>query len=142
MYLNKYVQRFLPMAIKVVKYGVIGLFGMAIDFSLTYLLIESFSMDKFIASTIGFIIAVINNYLLNSKWTFGKQKNSSNSKFMCFFIIGLAGLAINYLSIFLLHTYGRVDIYLSKLVAVGIVFFWNFMTNYYITFKNSERMFT
>ena len=62
--------------LKIFKFGIVGLSGMAIDFFITWLCKEKLSLNKYIANSLGFSVAVVNNFFLNYYWTF--QKNNSN----------------------------------------------------------------
>lgn len=44
------------------------------------------------------------------------------------------GLVINNLTIWLLHGRFRLNFYMAKLFAIGVVTFWNFFMNYFFTF--------
>ena len=44
------------------------------------------------------------------------------------------GLAINNLTIYVLHGRFRLNFYLAKLFAIGVVTFWNFFMNYFFNF--------
>ena len=52
------------------KYGLSGLLGMALDFSVTWICKEKLLLNKYFANSLGFCMAVINNFLLNRYWTF------------------------------------------------------------------------
>ena len=48
--------------------------------------------------------------------------------------IAAVGLVINNLTIYLLHERWKLNFYLAKLFAIGVVTFWNFFMNYFFTF--------
>lgn len=48
--------------------------------------------------------------------------------------IAAIGLVINNATIYLLHNRFRLNFYLAKLFATGVVTFWNFFMNYFFTF--------
>jgi putative flippase GtrA len=62
--------------LKIIKFGIVGLSGMVIDFLITWLCKEKLAINKYISNSLGFSIAVVNNFYLNYYWTF--QKNDSN----------------------------------------------------------------
>jgi putative flippase GtrA len=123
--------------LKLTKFGVTGLLGMVIDFSVTYLLFEKIGLNPLFASGMGFSIAATNNYFINSIWTFGKKYAIEKSKFFKFFIISFLGLVLNYMMLLLLTSYTDINFYLCKVITVGIVFIWNFIANYTFTFKTN-----
>jgi len=106
-----------------------------IDFSITYLLKEKVLINKYIANATGFSCAVISNFLLNKYWTFNSVSNKLiSNQFFLFAIISVMGLCINSSVIMLLIKKMNIRFYLSKAIAVCIVFIWNFSMNNYITF--------
>ena len=55
-------------------------------------------------------------------------------QYLRFLGIAAVGLVINNLTIWLLHGRFRLNFYLAKLFAIGVVTFWNFFMNYFFTF--------
>jgi putative flippase GtrA len=121
--------------IKFVKFGVVGITGMCVDFGVTWLCKEKLRWNKFIANSFGFTLAVINNYLLNRAWTFESTNAQWQAEFGKFVLVSLAGLGINNLLVYILHSRLRANFYLSKGIATACVVAWNFITNYLFTFR-------
>ncbi len=122
-------------AIKLVKFGAVGVTGMCIDFGITWLCKERLRWNKFVANSFGFSLAVINNYLLNRVWTFSSNNAHWEAEFGRFLVVSLAGLGINNLLVYILHSKMGASFYLSKMVATAFVVAWNFIANYYFTFR-------
>jgi len=126
--------------IKFSKFGAVGLMGMVVDFSVTYILKELLGVNKYIANSSGFIIAATSNFLLNRKWTFKSNDPKVIREFSIFTGISIAGLIINNAIIWLLHDrMGLFSFYLSKLFAIGVVFFWNFFMNHHFNFGKTGK---
>ena len=121
---------------KFLKFGVVGVSGMIIDFSLTYFFKEIVKIQKYVANAIGFTAAATTNYILNRIWTFEDSDPAVTIQFIKFFLVSLAGLGINTLIIFLLVSKYNKNFYLSKLFAIGVVVLWNFIINFLITFRH------
>ena len=51
---------------KLLRFGIVGVIGMAVDFGTTWLVREKIKWNQYIANSCGFTLAVINNYLLKS----------------------------------------------------------------------------
>ena len=118
-----------------VRFGVVGVSGMVVDFSVTWLCKEKFHWNKYVSNSLGFITAATNNYIWNRLWTFESQNDSVAREYLSFLIISVIGLGLNNLIIYLLHERMKLNFYLSKLIAIGIVTLWNFTLNYVITFR-------
>ncbi|MBC7915220.1 MAG: GtrA family protein [Pyrinomonadaceae bacterium] len=119
---------------KIVKFGLVGIIGMGIDFGLTWLFKEKFRVNKYAANTIGFSAAVINNFILNYFWTFNSTGKNPQLFFIKFLVFALIGLGLNNLIIYLLNEKLSLKFYLAKFLAIGLVFLWNFSTNNYLNF--------
>jgi putative flippase GtrA len=120
---------------KFLKFCTVGFSGMFIDFGTTWVLKEKVKINKYIANSTGFILAASSNYLLNRVWTFHSGNPHIAIEYGSFILISVAGLAINNLIIFLLNEKMKLNFYLSKLFAIGVVTIWNFFMNYVITFR-------
>jgi putative flippase GtrA len=122
------------MIFKFLKFGIVGLFGMVIDFSITILLKEKLKLHRYISSSAGFTVAASSNYLLNRIWTFSSNNPKVLVEYSTFIIISLIGLAINNLFLYLFEK--RLKFYVAKLFAVAVTLIWNFLANYYLTFTH------
>ena len=117
------------------KFGLVGIGGMLIDFSITWICKEKLRLNKFLSNSLGFSTAVINNFLLNRYWTFQKHASPFAGQFSKFLAVSLTGLLINNLLLYLLLRYARKNFYFLKLVVIGLVFFWNYFANILFTFN-------
>jgi putative flippase GtrA len=117
------------------KFGIVGLSGMAVDFSVTWLCKEQLKFNKYISNSLGFCCAVINNFLLNRYWTFEHTMHPFAELFAKFALVSITGLLINNLLLYLLLKYFKNNFYFIKLVVTGLVFFWNYFINFLFTFN-------
>lgn len=118
-----------------VRFGIVGASGMVVDFAITWLCKEKLRWNKYVSNSLGFITAATNNYVWNRLWTFESQNEAVAREYLSFLVISVIGLGINNLVIYLLHERLKLNFYLSKLIAIGIVTLWNFTLNYVITFR-------
>ncbi len=122
------------LSVRILKFGAVGLSGMVIDFFVTWLLKEKCRLNKYIANSAGFSLAVISNFVLNNTWTFNAPHEGTGKRFMMFIAIAMCGLIISNISLWLLSKYLTVNFYILKLFVIGIVFFWNYFLNAFFTF--------
>ena len=101
------------------KFCIVGGSGVFVDFGITYLCKEWLRLNK---------------YILNRIWTFHNENPDITGQYLRFLGIAAVGLVINNLTIWLLHGRFRLNFYLAKLFAIGVVTFWNFFMNYFFTF--------
>ena len=120
--------------LKFVKFCIVGLSGIIVDFGITFLSKEILKIQKYLSNALGFSIAATTNYMLNRIWTFESHNPNVTIEFSRFFIIALIGLGINLLIVWAMAGKLKVNFYVSKLVATIIVTAWNFLINAYYTF--------
>ncbi|MFA6702781.1 MAG: GtrA family protein [Dysgonamonadaceae bacterium] len=122
---------------KLLKFGIVGISGMLIDFSITWICKDRLRINKYIANTIGFLLSATSNYILNRIWTFQSHNKQITREYVSFLFISLIGLGLNNLVIYILHGKFNLNFYKSKIVATGIVVIWNFSANYFFTFNQN-----
>ncbi|TDG37892.1 GtrA family protein [Pedobacter changchengzhani] len=122
--------------LRILKFGLTGLLGMAIDFGATWLFKEKIKINKYVANAIGFTLAVTNNYFINRIWTFQSKNPHLGTEFSKFLFVSLVGLALNTYIIYLFHQRKNgTNFYIAKFFAIAIVFVWNFLANWLFTFR-------
>ena len=122
--------------IQFVRYGLVSVIALAVDFGGMVLLVELFSMHYLVAATVSFISGLAVNYLLSRAWVFTERKYESRVKeFIIFTSIGIVGLLLNNSIMWL--AVERIGIYyiFSKIIATILVFFWNFGLRKMLVFK-------
>lgn len=118
------------------RFAIVGAIGTVLDFTVLNITHRSFGLDLGWALTLGFLSGAINNYLMNSYWTF--RQSSSWHKWGKFLIIAGIGLLFNNGIVLLLANSTGWNYNLAKLVALVVVFFWNFLANKSWTFDRAS----
>jgi putative flippase GtrA len=121
--------------IKAIKFGLVGFSGLLIDFGITYLLKEKLNSNKYLANASGFCTAVVSNFMLNKIWTFDDKSQAYIPQFLAFAMVALGGLLINQTILYLLHEKIKLNFYLAKLLAIGVVTIWNFGLSNFLVFS-------
>jgi putative flippase GtrA len=135
---NKELQRF-------TRFLTVGALGTFLDFSLLSLL-KALGLPTLLANSLSFSAGVANNFTLNYKWTFADTKRSGWQKQLAqFTLVSLVGLALNNAIILWLEVpfgdllsqpdYGYLP---AKVIATGVVVFWNYFANRYWTFNKQD----
>ena len=119
---------------KFLKFGLVGMSGLFLDFGVTYLAKEKLRWNQYLANSLGFSVACTSNYLLHRAWTFSSADPGIALQFSKFLFISLAGLVLNNLILYLLTDKIRFNFYLAQFCAIALVFLWNFFFNYLYTF--------
>lgn len=119
---------------KFIKFGLVGLSGMVVDFGITFLFKEKIKTNKYLANTLGFFSAATTNFILNRIWTFHSGDPAVTSQYFKFLLIAVVGVLFSNAIIYLLNDRFKWNFYLAKLISIGVVLFWNFFANYFFTF--------
>jgi len=128
-------QAFTILLSKFIKFGLVGFSGVFVDFSVTWLLKERFKVQQYVSNAAGFMTAASTNYVLNRIWTFQSTNPNVAFEYGEFILISIIGLAINTTILWLLVSRLKLNFYVSKIIAIGIVTLWNFAANLAFTFN-------
>ncbi len=133
---NKEIRRFS-------RFLAVGAVGTLLDFSLLTLL-KLAGLSTLFANTFSFTAGLINNFTWNRLWTFGDAEHTDwHKQLLQFTVVSLVGLAFN--NIIVLSLEGLLGVMLgqpawgylpAKVIATGVVMFWNYFANRLWTFKN------
>lgn len=124
---------------EIFKFALVGAVSTIIDFAILNLVLKFTSVTIAWSVFWGFIGGSTNGYFMNNAWTFGHRNLPTSAKNMTkYIIISAIGLGITELIIKELAVKALYNVNASKLVAVFIVFFWNFFANRFWTFKATE----
>jgi putative flippase GtrA len=122
---------------KFIKFGIVGVSGLAVDFGITFLLKEKIKANKYISSTIGFLTAATTNFILNRIWTFQSSDPMVSLQYLKFLGTCIVGVLLSNAIIWLLNGRLKWNFYFAKLLSIGIVIFWNFFASYFFTFNQA-----
>ena len=128
-----------------IKFCIVGVSNVILDFSVFNLLAFHFGLYWVLATCMSFLVAVSNSFYWNRRWTFNAaQQGKSQQRYALFVLINIGGLLLNLTimkTVMLLLT-GAWNHELSpqvantaKLAATAVVVFWNFFANKHWTFK-------
>jgi putative flippase GtrA len=115
-----------------VRYLAVGGIATAIQYVLLILLVRALGMEPTAASTIGFALSAIVNYLLNYSFTFRSDRphGPAAAKFA---VLATSGLLINAVIMHLLVNAG-VRYLMAQVCATAVVLLWGFIGNTVWTF--------
>ena len=120
---------------QLMKFSLVGVINTLIHYALFYLFYSLFGVYHLVASTLGFIAAVINSFLLNKYWTFRSNSPQLAKQFLRFFSVSLAALLINLATMALLVEWYMVDPLVAQLAAIGFTLLVNFAGNKWWSFR-------
>lgn len=118
------------------RYTFVGGFAFVVDFGLLYVLTEFGGLHYLLSATISFVAGLVVNYVLSKLWVF-TQSTYSNKRmeFLLFAVIGVIGLGINNVSIWLLSDVLGLWYIFSKAITTIATYLWNFFARKYLLFN-------
>ena len=127
---------------QIIKFGIVGFFCFFIDFGITTGLTNQLGVHYLISKFLGFVVSAIVNYILSIKFVFTRKKQMDKKKeFSVFLVLSAIGLVINeivmYICIDGIYKNSNslqslltesVVVYLSTILATGVVMVYNFIS--------------
>jgi putative flippase GtrA len=118
-----------------IKFGVVGSIGTVVDICILAFLHEIVGLNVYIANFFSFSAAVLNNYTLNSLWTFRDQEKEHKRQLVQFALVSVVGMALSQALLYFFHDILNLHYLIAKCLGIVIVLFWNFFANRSWTFK-------
>lgn len=135
MYIFEIIQKFKPL----IKYATVGIIGTAIDIGSLYLFVEYAGLPVIPASVLSFLLAVVNNFVLNKAWTFQNKSKNYRKLFIKFLIVSIVGLLLTVSCMHLLVNVANIWYIFAKAITSLIVLSWNFLGNKFWTFNIHQK---
>jgi len=108
-----------------IKFGCVGASGAVVNIGTLYILTAYAGLNYFIAYAISFVLAVTNNYIWNSIWTFEQSK--SWAALGRYALVSTLTLSINESLLYLLSYKLGVWYMLSATLGIGAAFIINYI---------------
>jgi len=122
---------------QLLRYVVVGGISFVVDYGSLWLLTEKAGLPYLWSAALAFILGLICNYILSTKWVFGESRiKNAWGEFVAFAVIGVIGLGLNELIMYAGTDGLGLHYMLSKIVSTAIVFFWNFLARRFLVFKS------
>lgn len=135
-----------------IKYGLVGVIGLGVEWLAFFLFRDYLGINYIVSHVLSCVLAIINNFLLNSFFTF-KATDKIVQRALSFFGIAGVGIVISTILLPLLVQFygfivGQFDLEffsqkiiqnIAKLTTTGIIAFLQFFFNKYFTFKKKSQ---
>ncbi|MBN2535793.1 MAG: GtrA family protein [Spirochaetales bacterium] len=123
------------LSIQFFRYGIVGGIASVVDYGMMLLFKEVFLVYYLIAGGIGFCAGLVVNYILSILWVFPvKTMENKFLEFAIFGVIGGIGLGLLTLFLWFFTDIVSIDYKISKIIAMILVLFWNFLARKYVLF--------
>ena len=122
------------------RYTFVGGFAFLVDFGTLFALTEYLHIHYLVSAGISFVLGLIVNYFMSVKWVFNNSGMKNKFvEFMFFALIGLVGLGLNELFLWVLTDLLLIYYLLSKIITTFIVYFWNFFARKIMLFNKNTN---
>ncbi|MDR1402231.1 MAG: GtrA family protein [Tannerellaceae bacterium] len=124
--------------VQLVRYTFVGGLAFLVDFGLLFMLTEYAGFHYLLSATCSFIIGLLVNYYISAIWVFGPSSYKKGVEFLLFAVIGVIGLGLNDLLIWIFTEKFGIYYMLSKLITAILVYMWNFLGRRYLIFNKEN----
>ena len=121
--------------ITIFKFSLSGVLGVSINFLITFILKDKLNLNKYVSNITGLSIALFVNFLCNKYWTYGNYNTTISNEIIKFIIVILISAILNHFVVYYFNSVKNIRFYYSKIIAVIVLFIWNFIMHTYFTFN-------
>jgi putative flippase GtrA len=122
---------------RLTAFGLVGVIGTAAHYLTLILLVEAAKLDPVVATTTGFLVGALVNYVLNHRYTFRSTKVHLDAGPKFFLIAAVTG-ALNALLVHVGVNLAGANYLLIQVGATVVVFLANFALNSLWTFQERD----
>lgn len=117
-----------------ILYGLIGTFSSTIDFFIYTMLIQV-GFHYVFSNCISVLCGISTSFTLNRNYNF-KVRDKTKQRFALFLTIGLCGMLLSNVILWICIEIFHFHTILSKLMSIALVVFFQFLLNKHFTFKS------
>lgn len=119
-----------------IKYFFASGIALFADMAVLFILTDFCKIYYLISATISFLIGIAITYIFSKLYIFTKTKiNNKTTEFSVFLIIGIIGLGINNLFLYIFTEYFGLYYMLSKCFVIIITYLWNYFARKKLIFS-------
>ena len=134
---NSIIQRFYKKFRDLILYGIIGSCSSGLDFLLYTLFVTVFGWHYILSNCISVLGGIITSFTLNRNYNF-KVKDKTKRRFSIFLTVGLCGMLLSSLILWVCISQLSMNKILSKLLSIVLVVVVQFLINKYVMFKPTK----
>jgi putative flippase GtrA len=135
-----FIRRSSNFFVQLTRYFFVGGLAFAVDFGALAFFTEICRFHYLLSNTIAFIFGLLANYFISIFWVFTNSNLKSRKvEFILFAAIGVIGLGLNDLLLWIFTQGLAVYYLLSKILAAAICCLWNFFARKYLLFNKKSN---
>lgn len=119
------------------RYAFVGGWATVADLGVFALFNGFVKLHYLISAPFAFLMGLTVNYLLSKKFVFSGEKteHASSTEFVVYGIIGIIGLLMTMIIMYLLTEFIGCIPMISKIIATAIVLVWNFLARKFVLYR-------
>lgn len=121
--------------LQLVRFGLVGGVGFIVNLAVYSLFVHPIGVDYRAANIIAWLVAVLNNFVLNRHWTFDARTGKARSQALRFLVVSLLAEAFSLLVLTLLVEAAGLDKVAAQALAVAASMPLNFLGNKLWSFR-------
>lgn len=121
-----------------ISYLFVGACATVVEWGAFWIFCPLMKIQYLIATSMAFIISTFANWLLGRILTFkGGSKLGIKKELIAVYMASMIGLLLNLIIMYILVHAFTISSMISKIIATGVVFFYNFLIRKRVIYKNS-----
>jgi putative flippase GtrA len=125
--------------LQLVRFGLVGGAGFVVNVAVYALFVHGVGLEYRAASVVAWLVAVINNFVLNRHWTFDARAGRAHHQAVRFLLVSLAAEVVSLLLLTVFVEAAQLAKVPAQALAVAASMPFNFLGNKLWTFR-SERV--
>jgi putative flippase GtrA len=121
--------------LQLVRFGVVGVIGFIVNLGVYALFVHPVGVDYRVASVVAWLVAVLNNFVLNRRWTFDARDGLARFQALRFLIVSLVAEGFSLLLLTLFVQDAGIDKVAAQAMAVALSMPLNFLGNKLWSFR-------
>jgi len=109
---------------KLGRFGFVGGLGTVVYFLSLWLMVEKIHISVMLATSLSFILVIIENYLLHYHWTFGSNRQHRTA-FPRFLLMSITGFSLNWGIMYIGTVMLNYNYMLIQSLSIVVVVMWN-----------------
>ena len=118
-----------------ILYVFVGGSAALVNWAVFYVCLEKFAIAYMLAGFMAFVLATLWNFILAKRFIFKDSKHSLLKESALIYIVSFLGLCLDMGVLYMCVEWLKLDEMLSKIIATGIAFFFNFSIRNFIIYK-------
>ncbi|MHB8234363.1 MAG: GtrA family protein [Solirubrobacteraceae bacterium] len=122
--------------LQLVRFGIVGGVGFIVNLAVYALFVHPLGVDYHVAAVAAWLVAVLNNFVLNRHWTFDAREGRAHEQAMRFIVVSLAAFGVSLLLLTLFVESAGLAKVPAQALAVAASMPFNFIGNKLWSFRS------